>query len=112
MKIDKEKLIDLLSMVGYFAFAYLAIEFFSLNKYDWMLEPGDSICSIPHQSLGNRSIQAGIAAFFLITPLLIAFLRNLYIGNRYRMNYYAAVILGVALYGGWMFFGRFIACQT
>lgn len=110
MKIDKETIIDAVSMVGYFAFAYIAIEFFSINKYDWMLEPGDSVCSIPHQSLSNRTLQAGIAALFLITPLLIALLRNLYISNRYKTGYYAAGILGVSLYGGWVFFGRFLVC--
>ncbi|OMQ19571.1 DUF2645 family protein [Serratia oryzae] len=110
MRIDKEKVIDIVSIVGYFAFAYLAIEFFSINKYDWMLEPGDSVCSIPHQSFSNRTLQAGIAALFLITPLLIALLRNLYIRDRYKTGYYATGILGVTLYGGWVFFGRLVVC--
>lgn len=110
MKIDREKIIDVLSMVGYFAFAYIAIEFFSINKYDWMMEPGDNVCSIPHQSLSNRTFQAGVAALFLITPLLIALLRNFYIGNRYKTGYYGFGILGIVLYGGWIFFGRFIVC--
>lgn len=98
-------------MAAYFAFAALAIEFLSLNKYDWMLEPGDSVCSIPHQSFSHRIFQAAIAALFLITPLLIALLRNIYIGNRYMTRFYAAGILGVVLYGGWIFFGRFILCM-
>lgn len=97
-------------MVGYFAFACITIEFFSINKYDWMLKAGDSVCSIPHQSFSNRVLQAGIAAFFLITPLLIALLRNLYLGNLYKTGYYAAIIMGITLYGGWIFFGRFVVC--
>lgn len=110
MKIDKEKIVDVLSMVGYFAFAYIVIEFLSINKYDWMIEPGDTVCSIPHQSLGNRTLQAGITALFLVTPLLIALLRNFYISNRYKTRYYGLGILGIVLYGGWIFFGRFMVC--
>ncbi|MTD28695.1 DUF2645 family protein [Erwinia sp. J316] len=110
MRIHKDKVLDLLSMLGYSVFVYLAIELLSINKYDWMLQPGDSICSIPHQSIGNRILQAGIAAFFLITPLLIALIRNFYIGNRYKTRYYFAGVIGVAAYGGWMFFGRFLVC--
>ncbi len=110
MKMDKEKVIDVISMLGYFVFAYFSIEFFSINKYDWMMEAGDTVCSIPHQSLSNRTFQAALAALFLITPLLIALLRNIYIRNRYRSWFYAVGILWVAAYGGWVFFGRFAMC--
>lgn len=110
MKVDKEKVIDVFSMLGYFVFAYFSIEFFSINKYDWMMEAGDSVCSIPHQSLSNRTFQAGLAALFLITPLLIALLRNIYIGNRYKVWFYTVGILGIAIYGGWVFFVRFAMC--
>lgn len=106
----KEKIIDLLTMAGYFAFSWFAIEFFSINKYDWLLASGENLCSIPRQSLNNRILQASIAAFFLISPLLIALLRNLYIGNRYKVGYYSCGIVAVALYGGWVFFGRFLLC--
>ncbi|WP_051588703.1 MULTISPECIES: DUF2645 family protein [unclassified Serratia (in: enterobacteria)] len=110
MKMDKEKVIDIISMLGYFVLAYFSIELFSINKYDWMMDVGDTVCSIPHQSLSNRTLQASIAAFFLVTPLLIALLRNIYIRNRYKTWLYTSGILGVTIYGGWMFFGRFIWC--
>lgn len=110
MKKYKEKIIDILAMMVYFAFSCFSIEFFSISKYDWMLASGENICSIPHQSLNNRILQSCIAAFFLITPLLIALLRNIYIGNRYKIGYYGCGLLAVALYGIWVFFGRFMMC--
>ncbi|MDX6917533.1 DUF2645 family protein [Pectobacterium carotovorum] len=111
MKISKENIVDVISMVGYLAFAYFSLELFSINKYDWMIEPGDSVCSILHQSFSNRLLQAGLAALFLITPLFIALARNLYMRNRYKTVYYMVGILCVTLYGGWLFFGRFALCE-
>lgn len=110
MNISKEKIVDAISMVGYFVFAYFALELFSINKYDWMMESGDSICSIPHQSLSHRTLQAGVAALFLLTPLLIALARNIYMKNRYKTVYYTAGILCVTLYGVWIFFGQLALC--
>ncbi|AIA69199.1 YjeO family protein [Pectobacterium atrosepticum] len=110
MNISKEKVVDAISMVGYFVFAYVVMELLSINKYDWMMESGDSICSIPHQPLSNRILQAGVAALLLITPLFIALARNLFIKNRYKIAYYIAGILCIALYGGWLFLGRFALC--
>ncbi|MCL6361809.1 DUF2645 family protein [Pectobacterium polaris] len=110
MNISKEKIVDAISMAGYVVFAYFAMGLLSINKYDWMMESGDSICSIPHQSLSNRILQAGVAALFLLTPLLIALARNIYMKNLYKTVYYTVGILCVTLYGGWFFFGRFALC--
>ncbi|WP_350315821.1 YjeO family protein [Pectobacterium aroidearum] len=110
MKIRKGNIVDVIAMVGYFLFAYFIMELLSINKYDWMMEPGDSICSIPHQPFRNRTLQAGAAALFLVTPLLIALARNLYMKNRYKTVYYMVGILCVTVYGGWLFFGRFALC--
>ncbi|WP_277950134.1 YjeO family protein [Pectobacterium zantedeschiae] len=97
-------------MVGYFVFAYFVMGLLSINKYDWMIESGDSVCSIPHQSLSNRILQAGVSALLLIIPLFIALVRNIFIKNRYKITYYIVGILCVILYGGWLFFGRFFLC--
>ncbi|PWD71440.1 DUF2645 family protein [Pectobacterium versatile] len=110
MNISKAKIVDAISMAGYFVFAYFALELLSISKYDWMMESGDSICSIPHQSLSNRTLQAGVAALFLLTPLLIALLRNIYMKNIYKTVYYTIGVLCITLYGGWLFFGRFALC--
>ncbi|MBN3125526.1 YjeO family protein [Pectobacterium brasiliense] len=110
MNISKEKIVDVISMAGYVVFAYFVMGLLSINKYDWMMESGDSICSIPHQSLSNRTLQAGVAALFLLTPLFIALARNIYMKNRYKTVYYTAGILCVTLYGGWIFFGQFALC--
>ncbi|MFP1484264.1 DUF2645 family protein [Escherichia coli] len=51
-------------------------------KYDWMLESGESnIWNIPSVSGEDRILQAMIAAFFLLTPLIILMRKNFYAGN-------------------------------
>ena len=60
----------------YIMLTYWLIDaFFAFNKYDWMLDSGDNICSIPSVSGEDRILQAMIAAFFLLTPLIIIILR-------------------------------------
>ncbi|WP_409160857.1 DUF2645 family protein [Pectobacterium sp. B2J-2] len=105
MKISKEIILDAISMVGYFAFAYFSLELFSINKYNWMMASGDSVCNIPHQSFSNRILQTGLAALFLITPLFIALARNFYMRNLYKTAYYMVGILCITLYGSWLFLG-------
>jgi hypothetical protein len=64
----KEKIISILEVFIYIVLAYwLTDTFFAFNKYSWMLEPDDSICSIPVVSNDNRSLQAAVAAFFTHT---------------------------------------------
>lgn len=65
-----------------------------------MLESGDNICSIPSVSGEDRILQAMIAAFFLLTPLIILILRKtLYAGN---VRVLAICILARYLSGLWL----------
>ncbi|MEG1211002.1 MAG: DUF2645 family protein [Leclercia sp.] len=110
MKLNTTRIVEALSVVLYFLLACFFMEFLSLNKYDWMREPGDSVCTIPHQSFGHRQIQAIIAAVLLITPLLIAFIRDIILRNSWKALIYFLGMLAVTGYGWWIFFGRFIFC--
>ena len=84
--------------------------FFAFNKYDWMLESGDNICSIPSVSGEDRILQAMIAAFFLLTPLIILILRKLFMREMFEFWVYV-FSLGICLVcGWWLFWGRFIFC--
>ncbi|EFN2080646.1 hypothetical protein HKA46_003123 [Escherichia coli] len=53
-----------------------------------MLESGDNICSIPSVSGEDRILQAMIAAFFLLTPLIILILRKLFMREMFEFWLY------------------------
>ena len=73
----KKQLLSIFEALLYIMFTYWLIDaFFAFNKYDWMLDSGGNICSIPSVSGEDRILQAMIAAFFLLTPLIILILRK------------------------------------
>lgn len=75
----KHKIQTIFEALLYIMLTYWLIDaFFAFNKYDWMLESGGNICSIPSVSGEDRILQAMIAAFFLLTPLIILILRKLF----------------------------------
>ena len=77
----KQKIKTIFEALLYIMLTYWLIDsFFAFNKYDWMLESGGNICSIPSVSGEDRILQAMIAAFFLLTPLIIL-KKTLYAGN-------------------------------
>ena len=84
--------------------------FFAFNKYDWMLESGDNICSIPSVSGEDRILQAMIAAFFLLTPLIILILRKLFMREMFEFWLYVFSLVICLGCGWWLFWGRFIFC--
>lgn len=67
----KQKIKTIFEALLYIMLTYWLIDsFFAFNKYDWMLESGGNICSIPSVSGEDRILQAMIAAFFLLRHLL------------------------------------------
>ncbi len=78
----KHKIKTIFEALLYIMLTYWLIDaFFAFNKYDWMLESGGNICSIPSVLGEDRILQAMIAAFFLLTPLLSYLKKTLYAGN-------------------------------
>ena len=58
----KKQLLSIFEALLYIMLTYWLIDsFFAFNKYDWMLESGDNICSIPSVSGEDRILQAMIA---------------------------------------------------
>ncbi|MBZ9491018.1 DUF2645 family protein [Escherichia coli] len=81
----KQKIKTIFEALLYIMLTYWLIDsFFAFNKYDWMLESGGNICSIPSVSGGDRILQAMIAAFFLLTPLIILILRKLFMREMFE----------------------------
>lgn len=66
----KHKIQTIFEALLYIMLTYWLIDAFAFNKYDWMLESGDNICSIPSVSGEDRILQAMIAAFFFLRHLL------------------------------------------
>ena len=107
----KKQLLSIFEALLYIILTYWLIDsFFAFNKYDWMLESGDNICSIPSVSGEDRILQVMIAAFFLLTPLIILILRKLFMREMFEFWVYV-FSLGICLVcGWWLFWGRFIFC--
>ena len=85
----KKQLLSIFEALLYIMLTYWLIDsFFAFNKYDWMLESGDNICSIPSVSGEDRILQAMIAAFFLLTPLIILILRKLFMREMFEFWLY------------------------
>ncbi|WP_158663448.1 DUF2645 family protein, partial [Escherichia coli] len=75
----KKQLLSIFEAILYIMLTYWLIDsFFAFNKYDWMFESGDNICSITSVSGEDRILQAMIAEFFLLIPLIILILRKLF----------------------------------
>lgn len=85
----KKKLLSIFEALLYIMLTYWLIDaFFAFNEYDWMLESGDNICNIPSVSGEERILQAVIAAFFLLTPLIIIILRKLFVREMFEFWLY------------------------
>lgn len=79
----KHKIQTIFEALLYIMLTYWLIDaFFAFNKYDWMLESGDNICSIPSVSGEDRILQAMIAAIFSSYATYYSYLKKtLYAGN-------------------------------
>ena len=107
----KHKIQTIFEALLYIMLTYWLIDsFFAFNKYDWMLESGDNICSIPSVSGEDRILQAMIAAFFLLTPLIILILRKLFMREMFEFWLYVFTLVICLVCGWWLFWGRFIFC--
>lgn len=107
----KEQLISILEVIAYIILAYwLTDTFFAFNKHSWMMEAGDTVCSIPRISGGDRILQACFAAFFMLTPLVIILLRKLYTRSWFDVWLNGFAVLACLCAGWWIFWGRYIFC--
>lgn len=107
----KQKLLSIFEALLYIMLAFwLAENFFAFNKYDWMIETGENICSIPSLPEEERILQAVIAAFFLLTPLIIIILRKLCVREIFEFWLYVFSLVICLVFGWWLFWGRLIFC--
>ncbi|WP_181375136.1 DUF2645 family protein [Pectobacterium carotovorum] len=83
-----------------------------IGEYDWMREPGDSVCSVPLDPDDTRDITAPLFLFFLGTPLLIALVRDIIFRNVFKAVLYGFGLTVVIVYGGWSFWGQYGACVS
>ena len=110
MKIDQKRLVEILSLGGYFVLVYLCMQLFSSSEYDWMLEPGESICNLPPDPDDTRDITAPLSLLFLGVPLLIALIRDIIFKDIFKVVLYAFGLTTLIVYWWWSFWGQYSAC--
>ncbi|CAK9886179.1 MAG: Inner membrane protein YgiZ [Candidatus Erwinia impunctatus] len=110
MKIDRTRLIEIISLGAYFILVYVCMQVFNINEYDWMREPGDSVCSIPRDPDDTRDITAPLFLLLLGMPLLIALVRDIFIKDIFKALLYGFGLIVVIIYWWWSFLGQFSAC--
>lgn len=97
--------------VIYVLFSYWVVnKLFSINKYSWMLDGGDTLCSIPHTSNDSRLLQYCIFLFFFATPVVIIIFRYIYTRRFFNLFLYIFVLLSIIFSGWWLFWGRYDYC--
>lgn len=110
MELDKEKGINIIFMIGYFLLIYLCMQVFNIGEYDWMLEPGDSICSLPTDPDDLKDITAPLSLFLFGLPLLIALIRDIIIKDIFRVTLFSFGLIVLVIYWWWSFWGQYAAC--
>ncbi len=60
VNISKTRIVEALSVVGYFLLACLVIQFFSIGDYDWMQEQGVPYCVLPASSDDTSDVIASL----------------------------------------------------
>ncbi|AHG22863.1 hypothetical protein Z042_15945 [Chania multitudinisentens RB-25] len=112
MKKYQKRLFEILSLGGYFVLVYLCMQVFNMGEYDWMLEPGDSICSLPADPDDLRDITSPLFLFLLGTPLLIALIRDILFKDLFKVLLYGFGLAVVIAYWWWSFWGQYAACAA
>lgn len=110
MKIDRKRLIEIFSLGGYFILVYLCMQVINISEYDWMFEPGDSVCSIPRDPDDTKDITAPLFLFFLGTPLLIALIRDIIYRDIFKAVLYGIGLVMLIIYWWWSFWGQYSVC--
>ena len=92
---------DIFEAVIYVLFSYWVVNIlFSINKYSWMLDGGDTLCSIPHASNDSRLLQYCIFLFFFATPVVIIIFRYIYTRRFFNLFYISLYYCLLFLVGG------------
>ena len=106
MKLYQKRLVEVLSLGGYFVLVYLCMLIVNTGEYDWMLEPGDSVCSLPTDLDDIRDVTAPLFLFVLGTPLLIAFIRDIIFKHVFKTTLYGFGLVMLVAYWWWSFWGQ------
>ncbi len=107
----KQKIKTIFEALLYIMLTYWLIDsFFAFNKYEWMLESGRKYLQYTFRFSLDCILKVMIAAFFLLTPLIILILRKLFMREMFEFWVYV-FSLGICLVcGWWLFWKRFIFC--
>lgn len=101
-----KRLVEVLSVGGYFVLVYLCMLIVNTGDYDWMLEPGDSICNLPQDPDDIRDVTAPLFLFLMGTPLLIALIRDIIFKDVFKTILYGFGLVVFVAYWWWSFWGQ------
>lgn len=101
---------EALTTLLYLDIAYFFLMLTSLNKYEWMLDSGDTICNIPRVDFDIRCMQAIFSFFLLALPLCIRLIKNIVFHEYCKLSFTLITLVLLLSYGGWLFFFRYYFC--
>lgn len=106
----KDIIIELITSLLYVAISGLFLECTASSKYEFLLQPGESICSVPYNSFETR-VMCGVVSFFILTlPLFIRLVKNIIFHEYTKLAFTILTLILLMLYTGWIFFGRYYWC--
>lgn len=106
----KDIICEFITTLLYLSMSYFVFIFTSINKYDWMLASGDTICTIPRTAFDIRVMQASVSFFFLGLPLFIRLIKNIVFHEWCKLLFTVITLSLLLSYGGWLFFVRYYFC--
>lgn len=109
MNAYKSRLVEVLSVIGYFLMACFFMNILNIGEYDWMLQSGESLCDLPLDD-DTRDISAPLLVTVFGTPLLIALIRDVFLKHFFKVAVYFLGLIAVIGYWWWIFWGKYNTC--
>lgn len=109
MKAAQNRLVEGLSVIGYFLMTCFFMNIFSIGEYDWMLEPGGTVCELPLED-NMKDITGPVLMVIFGMPLVIVLIRDFFLRDYFKAVAYSLGLMAVICYGWWVFWGRYNAC--
>lgn len=108
----QKRVVEILSLGGYFILVYLCMQVFSIGEYDGIGGSSDSVCNLPVDPDDMRDITAPLFLFLLGMPLLIALIRDIFFKDIFKVILYGFELAVVIVYWWWSFWGQYGACAA
>lgn len=106
----KDIVVELITSLLYVAISAIFLGFTASSKYEGLLRPGESICSVPYYSFEARVTYAIVSFCILAIPLFIRLVKNIIFHEYTKLAFTIFTLILLMLYTGWLYFGRYYWC--